>query len=599
MTATANLTKRAPRPASERSRVPVGALVRLYRRTLRPFAGSVIAIVVFQFVATMASLYLPSLNAAIIDEGIAKGNTGYILSTGAVMLAVSAVNVVSTFVAVFVGARVSAAVGREVRGSVFDRVLDLSQHEVVRFGAPTLISRATNDATQIQTLLNMILTMMVTAPIMMVGGIVMALREDLGLSWLVAVAVPVLGIWVGLVIRQMAPQFSLMQKCVDLVNRILREQITGIRVVRAFVREDHERDRFAVANTEYTMAALRVGRLQAIAFPVVMFVFNASTVAVLWFGGIRVSEGQMQIGALTAFLSYLMQILMSVMMATFMSMMVPRAAVSASRINEVLDATSSIAPPAAARPIPTGPVAVQFDDVSFCHSGASVPALRHVSFTAAPGTTTAVIGSTGAGKSTLVDLVPRLHDVTDGAVRVGGVDVRDADQEDVWSRIGLVPQRPYLFSGTVAGNLRQGRAEATDDELWAALEVAQAADFVRQMPGGLDAPIAQGGTNVSGGQRQRLAIARAVVRRPAIYVFDDSFSALDLATDARLRAALAPITREATVLVVAQRVSTIVGADHIVVLEDGMVVGQGRHEELLASCPTYVEIVESQGGVRV
>ena len=577
--------------------VPLSALAGLLRRLLRPYGGALAGIITLQLVATIASLYLPSLNARIIDEGIATGDTGFILRFGGWMLLVSGLNVLASYAAVFLGSRVAAAVGRDARESVVSRVLDLGQEEVTRFGAPTLISRGTNDATQVQTLTQMLLTMMVTAPIMMVGGVVMALREDLGLAWLVAVAVPVLAIWVGLVIRQMVPSFSLMQTCVDLVNRVLREQITGVRVVRAFVREDHERDRFGDANAQYTAAALRVGRLQAIAFPVVMFVFNASMVAVLWFGGIRVADGQMQIGALTAFMAYLMQILMSVMMLTFMSMMVPRAAVSAGRINEVLGTRAHIQPPTDPVPIPDGPLTLEIDDVTFRHTGAEVPALRGVSLTVRPGTTTAVIGSTGAGKTTLVDLVPRLHDVTAGAVRLGGVDVRDADPEDLWSRLGLVPQRPYLFSGTVAQNLRHGRPDATDEELWAALTVAQAAGFVREMPDGLDSVIAQGGTNVSGGQRQRLAIARAVVRRPAVYVFDDSFSALDLATDARLRAALAPITADAAVLVVAQRVSTIVGADRIIVLEDGQVVGAGRHEELLAGCRTYAEIVESQGGM--
>lgn len=569
-------------------------LVRLAARYLAPYSASLAVLVVLQLAGTIASLYLPSLNARIIDEGVAQGDTQYIVRTGGWMLAVSLVQIVATVAATWIGARASASMARDVRAGLFDRVASFSAREVARFGAPTLISRSTNDVTQVQMVVNMFLTMVVSAPIMMVGGVVMAVREDLGLSWLVAVAVPVLALSVALVIVRMIPQFKVMQECVDWVNRILREQITGVRVVRAFVREDLEQERFAEANARYTGSALAVGRLMALAFPIVMLVFNGSTVAVLWFGASRVGSGEMQVGALTAFMSYLMQILMSVMMATFMSMMIPRAAVSSGRIGEVLATETSVAAPAAPQALPDGPVEVELRDVGFGYPGAESAVLDGVSFTARPGTTTAVIGSTGAGKTTLVSLVPRLHDVTSGAVLVGGVDVREADPDALWARMGTVPQKPYLFSGTVASNLRYGRTDATDDELWEALRIAQAEDFVRAMPLGLEAPIAQGGTNVSGGQRQRLAIARAVVRRPSVYVFDDSFSALDLRTDARLRAALAPVTRDATVIVVAQRVSTIVDADQIVVLEDGRVVGTGCHAELLESCPTYVEIVESQ-----
>jgi ATP-binding cassette subfamily B protein len=571
-------------------------LVRLVREHLRPYSNLVAVLVVLQLVGTMASLYLPSLNGRIIDEGVAKGDTGYIVEAGSWMLAISLVQILATVGATYLGARSAAGLGRDLRGSVFARVTELSAQEVSRFGAPTLISRNTNDVTQVQQAVFMGLAFMVSAPIMMVGGVVMALREDVGLSWLVAVAVPLLALCVGLVIRRMVPQFRLMQESVDWVNRILREQITGIRVVRAFVREEHERERFGAANTQYTATALAVGRLMSLAFPLVMFVFNASTVAVLWFGSRRVGSGDMQIGELTAFMSYLMQILMSVMMATFMSMMLPRATVSAGRISEVLDTTTSVAEREQPVALPAGRTTVELRDVEFTYPGADAPVLRGVSLTAEPGHTTAIIGSTGSGKSTLVSLVPRLYDATGGSVRLADVDVRDAALEDVWSRIGLVPQRPYLFTGTVASNLRYGDAEATDDELWEALRVAQAEDFVRAMPGGLDAPIAQGGTNVSGGQRQRLAIARAIVAQPDVYLFDDAFSALDLATDARLRSALRPVTREAAVIVVAQRVSTIVDADHIVVLDGGRVVGSGRHDELLATCPTYVEIVESQRG---
>ncbi|GIL35257.1 ABC transporter ATP-binding protein [Phycicoccus sp. DTK01] len=569
-------------------------LVRLVRTHLRPYAGPLVLLLLLQLAGTLASLYLPSLNGRIIDEGVAVGDTGFILNAGMLMLGVSLLQVVATIAATRIAALTAASMGRDVRAAVFSRVGSFSAREVSRFGAPTLISRSTNDVTQVQQVVYMGLAIMVSAPIMMVGGVVMALREDIGLSWLVAVAVPLLGASVGLVISRMIPHFRAMQKAVDTVNRILREQITGIRVVRAFVREDVERQRFADANDTYTGTALAVGRLMALAFPIVMVVFNASTVAVLWFGAMRIDSGAMQIGALTAFMSYLIQILMSVMMATFMSMMIPRATVSAGRIVEVLDTRSSVHPPEQPVALPDGPVAVELRAATFAYPGADAPVLREVSFTARPGTTTAVIGSTGSGKTTLVGLVPRLHDVSEGAVLVGGVDVRDAAPEDLWSRVGLVPQRPYLFSGTVASNLRHGDPDATDEELWEALRIAQAEDFVRAMPQGLETPIAQGGTNVSGGQRQRLAIARALVRRPAVYLFDDAFSALDVATDARLRAALRPVTRDATVVVVAQRVSSIRHADQVVVLEDGAVVGVGTHDELVASCPTYVEIVESQ-----
>ncbi len=569
-------------------------LVRLIRSGLRPYAGGVGLLLVLQLASTIASLYLPSLNGDIIDQGVAKGDTAYILRTGSVMLGISVVQIAATIAATYLASRAASGMARDLRRGVFTRVLDFSAQEVSRFGAPTLISRSTNDVQQVQLVTYMGLAIMVTAPITMVGGVIMALREDVGLSWLMLVAVPVLGVSVGLVISRMIPNFRVMQRSVDSVNRILREQITGIRVVRAFVREDAERDRFAEANTTYTDAALAVGRLQARAFPIVMVVFNASTVAVLWFGAKRIEAGQMEIGALTAFMSYLLQVLMSVMMATFMSMMIPRASVSAGRIVEVLDTRSSVAPPRAPVPIPAGGVTVELDRVSFHYPGADAPVLQEVSFTARPGTTTAVVGSTGAGKTTLVNLVPRLFDVTGGALRVGGVDVREAALDDLWAHIGLVPQKPYLFTGTVATNLRYGNPEASDEQLWAALEVAQAADFVRAMPDGLGAAVAQGGTNLSGGQRQRMAIARALVATPDVYLFDDSFSALDTATDARLRRALLPVTRRAVVIVVAQRVSTIVDADQIVVLDDGRVVGVGTHDELLLTCETYQEIVTSQ-----
>jgi ATP-binding cassette, subfamily B, multidrug efflux pump len=569
-------------------------LYRLVRTYLSPYSAMLGVLLALQLVATLASLYLPSLFGRIIDEGVAVGDTSFILRTGVVMLVISFVQVIATIGATRIGAQTSASLGREVRSSVFHRVGQFSAQELSRFGAPTLISRSTNDVTQVQTVTYMFLAIMVSAPIMMVGGIFMALREDLGLAWLVAVAVPALGIAVGLITSRMVPHFRSMQVAVDSVNRILREQITGLRVVRAFVREDVERERFAVANRTYTGTALAVGKLMAMAFPVVMIIFNASTIAVLWFGAHRVDSGQMQIGAMTAFMSYLIQILMSVMMATFMSMMIPRATVSAGRIQAVLDTESSVHPPTDPAVIPPGPVTVELRGVTFAYPGAEAPVLREVSLLAEPGTTTAIVGSTGAGKTTLVGLIPRLHDVTDGQVLVGGVDVRDAELEDLWSHIGLVPQRPYLFTGTVASNLRFGDPDATDDELWAALRVAQADGFVREMPDGLESPIAQGGTNVSGGQRQRLAIARALVSKAGIYLFDDAFSALDVSTDARVRAAMRPVTRDAVVIVVAQRVSSIIHADRIVVLDDGQVVGNGTHAELLESCPTYVEIVQSQ-----
>jgi ATP-binding cassette, subfamily B, multidrug efflux pump len=569
-------------------------LIQLLRSHLRGYSRYLGAVVVLQLCGTIASLYLPALNADIIDNGVAKGDTDYIMRVGGWMLSVSLIQIVCSIVAVYFGARTAMGFGRDLRASIFHKVGTFSAREVNQFGAPSLITRSTNDVQQIQMLVVMTLTMMVAAPIMMVGGIVMALRTDVGLSWLMLVVVPVLVGALAMIIRKMVPGFRMMQTKIDTVNRVMREQITGIRVVRAFVREPAETGRFGAANEDLTMVALRVGRLMIRMFPVVMLVFNASTVAVLWFGAHRVDAGEMQVGALTAFMAYLMQILMSVMMATFMAMMIPRAAVSSDRIAEVLRTESSVAPPA--EPVTTlmGAGVLEFDDVTFQYPGASDPVLNDVSFRALPGRTTAVIGSTGAGKTTLLSLVPRLFDVTEGAVRIDGTDVRDLDPDVLRNRIGIVPQKAYLFTGTVASNLRYGNPDATDDELWQALEIAQAADFVRLMPDGLDSPIAQGGTNVSGGQRQRLCIARALVARPQIYLFDDSFSALDLATDARLRAALRPHTREATVVIVAQRVSTITDADQILVLEDGRLVGVGTHEELLATNATYAEIVESQ-----
>ena len=569
-------------------------LIRLMRTHLAPYRSAVAVIVALQFTATVAALYLPSLNADIIDQGVTQGDTGYIVRTGAIMLAVALLQIGCAVTAVWFSARTAMGFGRDIRAAIFRRVGSFSQREVQHFGAPSLITRETNDVQQVQMLVLMTFTMMVAAPIMMVGGVVMAMREDFGLSWLLLVSIPALLGVVAFIVARMVPSFRLMQVRIDEVNRLLREQITGVRVVRAFVREPHETARFATANEELTAVAIRAGRWLAVMFPAVLLILNASSVAVLWFGGQRVADGEMQVGSLTAFLAYLVQILMSVMLATFTLMMVPRASVCADRISEVLDTDTSVVPPAHPLTEFPEPGTLVFDEVELTYPGADVPVVRRVSFAARPGQTVAVIGSTGAGKSTMVNLVPRLFDVTGGRVLVGGADVRDLDADLLWSAIGLVPQQAYLFSGTVATNLRHGRPDATDDELWAALEIAQARDFVAAMPAGLDAPIAQGGTNVSGGQRQRLAIARAVLRRPAIYLFDDCFSALDLATDAQLRAALRPITRESTVLLVAQRVSTIRDADLILVVEDGQVVGRGTHDELVADCATYQEIVSSQ-----
>ena len=569
-------------------------LIRLLRRHLRPYTGTVVVVLLLQLVATIASLWLPTLNADIIDNGIAKGDTAYIWRIGGVMLAVSAVQVVAQVIAVRGAARTSMGVGRDVRERLFDTVLSFSSRELGHFGAPTLITRNTNDVQQVQTLTFMTLVMLAAAPIAGIGGVWMAMRQDVGLSWLIAVAVAVLLTGMGIVIARMVPLFRAQQKKLDAINRVMREQIGGVRVVRAFTREAEERERFHQTNTELTDIGLRVGDLMAVMFPFVMLVMNISSVGVIWFGAQRVDSGAMEVGALTAYIAYLMQILMSIMMATMVATMIPRASVSAERIVTVLDTSTSVL--AAERPVHPEHLRghVDLESVGFTYPGAEEPVLHDITFSARPGTTTAIVGGTGSGKTTLLRLVPRLADVTAGRVAVDGVDVRDLAPEDLWSRVGLVPQRPYLFSGTVATNLRFGNPDATDEELWEALRVAQAADFVGEFPEGLDHPVAQGGTNVSGGQRQRLCIARALVARPAIYLFDDSFSALDLATDARLRAALRPRTVDATVVVVAQRISTIVDAEQIVVLDAGRVAGVGTHDELLETCPTYAEIARSQ-----
>ena len=569
-------------------------LTTLLRRYLGPYRWHLVALCLAQLIGNIAALYLPSLNADIVNNGVAQGDTGYIWSVSWWMLAASLVNVVCMVAAAYFGARAAMGLGRDLREAVFRNVMDFSARELAHFGAPTLITRTTNDIQQVQMLVTMSAIMLVGAPIMMVGGIVMALREDAGLSWLVAVAVPVLVLVIGLLVRRLVPLYRQMQRRIDTMNRVMREQITGIRVIRAFVQEDRERARFSVANEELTDTTLAIGNIMATLFPIVFLIMNVSSVAVIWFGAHRVESGDMQVGSLLAYISYLIQILMSVMMATMVASMIPRAAVSAERVAEVLDTTTSVVPPAA--PVAVGAVAgrVELRDVSFTYPGAAEPVLSGITLATRPGSVTAIIGGTGSGKTTLVKLLPRLFDATGGAVLLDGVDVRELDPEDLWRRVGLVPQRPYLFSGTVASNLRFGNPDATDDELWAALEVAQAREFVETMDGGLDAAIAQGGTNVSGGQRQRLCIARALVARPEIYLFDDSFSALDLATDARLRAALRPRTANATVLIVAQRVSTIRDADQIVVLDRGRVVGLGTHAELLRDCPTYQEVVASQ-----
>jgi ATP-binding cassette subfamily B multidrug efflux pump len=553
-----------------------------------------VAVAGLQFIQTLATLYLPTLNAEIIDKGVLAGDNGFIWRTGLMMLGITLVQITFAICAVYYGSRASMGFGRDVRSSLFHAVTAFSTKEVDGFGAPSLITRITNDVQQVQMMVFLTCTLLIAAPFTAIGGTVLAVREDGGLSLLLAISIPVLLLGVGTVISRMVPQYRLMQERIDGVNQVLREQITGVRVVRAFVREPEETVRFDRTNQNLTVVSLKAGRLMAFMFPTVTVVLNLSSVAAIWLGANRIGAGELSIGALVAFLTYLTQILMAVMMATFMAVLVPRAAVCAERIQEVLDIEPSVR--AAAEPVTTVTErsGVEFRDVEFAYPGAEEPVLAGISLRSLPGQTTAIVGGTGAGKTTLINLVPRLFDVTGGAVVVDGVDVRDLEPELLWSRIGLVPQKPYLFSGTVASNLRHGEPDATEEEMWAALEIAQARDFVAAMPGGLDARIAQGGTNVSGGQRQRLAIARAVIRHPEIYLFDDSFSALDLATDARLRAALAPHIADATVLVVAQRVSTIVSADQILVLDDGRPVGLGPHNELLETCPTYAEIVASQ-----
>ena len=569
-------------------------LNRLIFTHLKPYWRELLAILVLQVLATAMSLYLPNLNAQIIDDGVVKGDTDLIWRSGALMLLFSLVQAAGQIGATWFGALTAMSLGRDLRAAIFDRALSFSTREMRDFGASSLLTRNTNDVLQVQTIVQTTLTIIVGAPIMMVGGFVMAVREDFGLSWIIAVSVAVLGVAVSLLVIFVSPLFQRMQTNLDNLNRVLREQISGIRVIRAFIREHHESRRFEGANEDVYSVTLRASRWMVLLFPIAMFMVNISSVAVIWFGAFRIDSGNIQIGQMTAFLNYLIQILISVMMSTMLLFLAPRSAVSADRILEVLDTEPTVAPPA-------DPVApqeltgvVEFRDVTFTYPGAEDPVLANLSFTLTPGRTTAIIGSTGSGKSTLVNLIPRLYDVSGGEVLVDGVDVRRLDPDALWSRIGLVPQRPYLFSGTVASNLLYGRPDATPEQMWEALQIAQAADFVEKLDGGLAAHIAQGGTNVSGGQRQRLSIARALVKEPAVYVFDDSFSALDVATDARLRAALAPATADRATLIVAQRVATIRGADEILVLEHGRIVGRGTHEELLADNATYQEIVDSQ-----
>ncbi|MFM9034263.1 MAG: ABC transporter ATP-binding protein [Mycobacterium sp.] len=570
-------------------------LLALVRRYIRPYRRPVAMVMVLQTLSALASLYLPGVNAAIIDDGVATGNTALIARLGLVMLVVTALQGACAVGAVYFGSRAGMGFGRDLRAAMFGHVLGFSEAETARFTAPSLLTRSTNDVSQIQTLVQMTATVLVTAPIMCVGGVVMAIRQDAGLSWLLLVSVPVLAVANYLIVSRMLPVFRSMQRLIDGINRVLREQLSGIRVVRAFAREPFEERRFAAANRAVSGAALEAGRWQALMLPVTTLTVNISSVALIWFGGLRIDAGTMQVGSLIAFLSYFMQILMAVLMATLILVMLPRASVCAERITEVLSTPPGLSDPPApllARDGVRGALAL--DDVTFRYPGAERPVLQGVTLTASPGTTTAIVGGTGSGKSTLVALICRLYDVTAGSVRVDGVDVRDYATESLWSSLGLVPQRGYLFTGTVADNLRYGKSDATEDEMWTALRMAAADDFVGASPDGLGMRIAQGGANLSGGQRQRLAIARAMIRRPALYVFDDALSALDVRTDARVRAGLREITAGATVVIVSQRISTVADADQIIVLDGGRVVGVGTHRTLPGDCPAYAEFVESQ-----
>jgi len=571
-------------------------MIALLRTYLAPYKGTLAVVVALLFVQAIATLYLPALNGDIINNGVAKGDTSYILSTGMLMLGISLIVVITAIIAVFFGSKTGMSFGRDVRSAIFRKVESFSQAELNRFGTPSLITRNTNDVQQVQMVVLLGLNMMIIAPILAIGGVILALQQDVPLSGILVVILPLMALIIGVLMSRALPLFQVMQKKVDRVNQVTREALAGIRVIRAFVRTHHEQERFDVANRDLTDTALRVNRLFAVMIPTVMLIFNLSSVAILWFGSIRVDSGQMPIGNLIAFLQYVMQILFAVMMAVFMFVMVPRGIVSSGRIQEVLRTTPTIddKPQSIAAPAATG--AMSFRDVEFRYPGAQDPVLHDITLDIAPGGTTAIVGSTGSGKSTLVNLIPRFYDVTEGSLEIDGVDVRDIQREDLWDRIGLVPQKAFLFSGTIASNLRFGKADATDEELWTALRIAQAESFVRDLPEGLESPVSQSGANFSGGQRQRLAIARALVKRPAVYVFDDSFSALDLRTDANLRAALAREVRNATIVIVAQRVGTIMTADQIVVLDGGTIVGVGTHDDLLETCETYREIVDSQLG---
>jgi ATP-binding cassette, subfamily B, multidrug efflux pump len=566
-------------------------------RYLSRYKWLLAAVLVFQFASALATLYLPRLNEDIINKGVAQSDTDYIWRTGLFMLAVSLGQIIAAIIATYFAARASMGAGRDIRADVFRKVSGFSEREVSQFGAGSLITRNTNDVQQVQMLAMMGATMLVTAPLLAIGGIIFAVQTNIGLSWLIAVSVPLLLIVAGIIVSRMVPLFRSYQGKLDTVNRVMREQLTGVRVVRAFVRERIEEERFRGANTDIMVVGRKVGSLFVLLFPLFMLILNVTVVAVVWFGGVEVNSGTVQVGTIFAFMQYIGQIMGGVIMASFMAIMIPRAAVSAERIGEVLDTVSSMERPTNGVTSFPAPGSVAFDDVEFTYPGADAPVLTGISFAAEPGETVAIVGSTGAGKTTLVSLIPRLFDVSGGAVFVGGADVRSADVESLWATIGLVPQRPFLFTGTVASNLRYGREDATDEELWQALEIAQGRDFVEEMPHGLESRITQGGTNVSGGQRQRLAIARAIVHQPQILVFDDSFSALDLTTDAHLRQALWRELPHVTKIVVAQRVSSITDADRIVVLEGGTMVGVGTHEELLETSATYREIVESQLGV--
>lgn len=593
---------------------------------LRPYRKQLILVMALLLAQAVSNLYLPDLNADIINNGIARGDTDYILRTGGFMLLVTLLLAACSIVSVYWGSRTAMSFGRDLRSEIFRKVQSFSQAEVDRFGTPSLITRNTNDVQQVQMVVLMGLNMMISAPVMCIGGIIMALRQDVPLSASIIIIVPIMGAIIGIVMREALPLFKSMQIKIDRLNQVVREKLSGIRVIRAFVKTDYEAHRFDEANLDLTSTALRINRLVALTMPLLMLILNISLITITWFGAHRIDTGAMPIGNLTAFIAYVMQILMSVMMAVMMFVMIPRASASAERIQEVLQTEPSIADPQTAPAMPAAPARasaggltgadssagegspvstpapirghVEFRNVEFAYPGAEDPVLKGISFAAQPGEITAIVGSTGCGKSTLINLIPRFYDATNGSVLVDGVDIRELTQQDLRDKVGFVPQKAFLFSGTVASNLRYGKGEATDNELWHALRVAQAADFVSEMPGQLEAEVAQGGTNLSGGQKQRLAIARALVRKPEIYVFDDSFSALDFTTDARLRAALSQEVQSAgasaTVLIVAQRVSTIMNADRIIVLDKGMIVGMGTHKELMERCAIYREIVFSQ-----